>query len=59
MVKDTKFYDLLGVTPTSSDAEIKKGYRKMALQHHPDKSSDAKSAEIVGITTRVSRVFHS
>lgn len=37
MVRETKLYDLLGVTPSASDSEIKKGYRKMALKYHPDK----------------------
>lgn len=37
MVKETKLYDLLGVSPGAGDAEIKKGYRKAALKYHPDK----------------------
>ncbi|CCD23921.1 type II HSP40 co-chaperone SIS1 NDAI_0C02610 [Naumovozyma dairenensis CBS 421] len=37
MVKETKLYDLLGVSPSANDQEIKKGYRKAALQYHPDK----------------------
>ncbi|CAK9437389.1 uncharacterized protein LODBEIA_P17670 [Lodderomyces beijingensis] len=37
MVKDKKLYDLLGVEPSASEAEIKKGYRKQALKFHPDK----------------------
>ncbi|KAG7194014.1 uncharacterized protein KQ657_005213 [Scheffersomyces spartinae] len=37
MVKDTKLYDLLGVAPSASEQDIKKGYRKQALKYHPDK----------------------
>lgn len=40
MVKDTTYYDVLGIAPGVTDAEIKKAYRKKAMQTHPDKHPD-------------------
>jgi molecular chaperone DnaJ len=40
-------YKTLGVAPTADDTAIKKAYRKLALQHHPDKNPDNPLSEAV------------
>ena len=52
MVKETEYYDLLGVTPDATDLDIKKAYRRAAILNHPDKNPD----DIEGASARFQRI---
>jgi molecular chaperone DnaJ len=42
-VADTTYYDVLGVAPTATTAEIRSAYKKAAIRWHPDKNPDNKT----------------
>ncbi|GMS88995.1 hypothetical protein PENTCL1PPCAC_11170, partial [Pristionchus entomophagus] len=47
------FYELFGIEPTATTQEVKKAYRKMSLEWHPDRNSADNAAEkfrqVVGV----------
>jgi len=43
--KKRDYYEVLGVNRDSSDEEIKKSYRKLAMKFHPDRNPDSKDDE--------------
>ena len=44
-VSKRDYYEILGVPKNAGDQQIKSAYRKLALQHHPDRNQGNKEAE--------------
>ena len=51
---DRDYYEVLGVQKNASKEEIKKSYRKLAMQYHPDRN---KSPEAEGKFKEISEAY--
>lgn len=55
MAQET-FYDVLGVSKTASNTEIKKAYRKLVRKYHPDVSKEANADEM---TSKINQAYQT
>ena len=39
-IENKKLYEVLGLSQSATQDEIKRAFRKLAIQHHPDKGGD-------------------
>lgn len=53
----TDYYELLEVTKTCSDGELKSSYRKLAMKWHPDKNPGDKKKEAEAKFKKISEAY--
>jgi len=53
MPADMRLYELLGVSPEASREEIRRAYRQLARQHHPDRGGDTSTFQAISAAHEV------
>ena len=59
MAEKRDYYEVLGVSKTATDAEIKKAFRVLAKKYHPDAYPDGTSWQEYGMPFLYQRHSHS
>ncbi|MCC5640284.1 J domain-containing protein [Nostoc sp. CHAB 5844] len=53
--KEKKWWELLGVDVRASDDEVRKAYRELARQHHPDKANGGSTEKMAELNAAYSQ----
>lgn len=56
MIKDTRLYDRLKITPSATEDQIKKAYNKMSIKWHPDKHINMSKEEKEKATKKFQKI---
>jgi DnaJ-related protein SCJ1 len=59
LVRATDLYEILGVSRTATDREIRSAYKKLSLKYHPDKNKDVPKEEAEKRFTEIANAYEA